>query len=540
MNKLLRVSGQDFRKPVKVAQSFNSFRYLPMTISRANFFIQAINILCGSLDILKTMDQFRQFIKAHIPAEHLYLGIDEPKLERFRHLIVSNEQGTEWANEILPMSRSIREIFKFHDPKQPSFVNDVMSHEAGASIKDFLPSDLDLSADETISSLRLLLMVEGKMIGFLTLNCRGASCFNQRHVDLLAPLQESLALILNNSLHHREVLRLQEILAEENELLRKEARRFSDHVIGKDFGLRQVMEAVTRVATKDVPILLLGETGTGKEVIANAAHNVSKRKDGPFIKVNCGAIPDTLMDSELFGHEKGAFTGAFERKKGRFERAHKGTIFLDEIGELPAAVQIRLLRVIQTQEIERVGGTETIPLDIRIIAATHRDLAEMSAEGRFREDLFYRLNVFPVHIPPLRERRIDLPELVDFFIERKSKDLKLREVPRLSPGTMDRLMAYDWPGNVRELENMVERALILYRSGELDLDDYIPTRQDAAPRQGAMVPEELPLFDEMARQHILKAIKKANGRLSGPQGAAALLGLNRSTLRGKMRKLGIG
>ena len=217
---------------------------------------------------------------------------------------------------------------------------------------------------------------------------------------------------------------------------------------------------VRLVASLNSPVLLLGETGVGKEVIANAIHYSSPRKDGPFIKVNCGAIPDTLIDSELFGHEEGAFTGATTKKRGRFERAHKGTILLDEIGELPPPAQIRLLRVIQNKEVERVGGTKPIPVDIRVIAATHRNLKEMVSKNEFREDLWFRLNVFPITIPPLRERKEDIHALVQHFAERKSKELKFHTVPTLATGAIDRLKSYHWPGNVRELENVVERALI--------------------------------------------------------------------------------
>jgi len=231
---------------------------------------------------------------------------------------------------------------------------------------------------------------------------------------------------------------------------------------------------------------LLGETGTGKEVFANAIHYSSPRKNGPFIKVNCGAIPETLLDSELFGHEKGAFTGAVSQKRGRFERANKGTIFLDEIGELPAPAQVRLLRVLQTKEIERVGGATSIPVDVRIISATNRNLQEMIASGRFREDLWFRLNVFPIMIPPLRQRREDIPALVHHLIERKSKELKLTGRPVLAPGAIDRLMAHEWPGNVRELENMIERSLIQHRgAGALSFETLFAHIASRRPRCGS-------------------------------------------------------
>ena len=301
------------------------------------------------------------------------------------------------------------------------------------------------------------------------------------------------------------------------------------------------MEMVQQVAPLDSPVLLLGETGTGKEVIANAIHYSSPRKDGPFIKVNCGAIPETLLDSELFGHEKGAFTGAISQRRGRFERADKGTIFLDEIGELPPQAQVRLLHVLQKKEIERVGGTSSIPVDIRIISATHRNLEEMIASGRFREDLWFRLNVFPIMIPPLRQRKEDIPALVHHFIDRKSMELKLTERPVLAPGAIDRLIAYDWPGNVRELENMIERALIQHRGGVLSFETLLPL----AVSGGREVVEDagrnqvLSSLDEINARHIRRALEMAGGKINGPGGAAQILGVHPNTLRKRMNKLGI-
>jgi transcriptional regulator with GAF, ATPase, and Fis domain len=343
-------------------------------------------------------------------------------------------------------------------------------------------------------------------------------------------------------LRHQEVLRLKDMLADDNRYLFNELRSVSgDEIIGSDFGLKAVMEMVKQVAPIDSPVLLLGETGTGKEVIANAIHYSSRRKDGPLIKVNCGAIPETLLDSELFGHEKGAFTGAVSQKRGRFERANKGTIFLDEIGELPAQAQVRLLRVLQTKEIERVGGTTSIPVDVRIISATNRNLEKMIASGRFREDLWFRLNVFPIMIPPLRQRREDIPALVHHFIDRKSKEMKLTERPALAPGALDRLMVYDWPGNVRELENMIERALIQSRGGMLSFETLsapqVPMGREVTRDVGRN--RTVLSLDEINAQHIRQALETAGGRINGPGGAAQILGLNPNTLRSRMNKLGI-
>jgi transcriptional regulator with PAS, ATPase and Fis domain len=251
------------------------------------------------------------------------------------------------------------------------------------------------------------------------------------------------------------------MLADDNRFLNRQIMEMTgDTIIGADFGLRDVMKMVHQVAPLSSPVLLMGETGSGKEVIANAIHISSIRGNNPYIRVNCGAIPEGLIDSELFGHEKGAFTGAISEKKGRFERAHTGTIFLDEVGELPPAAQVRLLRVLQQREIERVGGTELIPVDVRIISAIHQNLERMVRAGEFREDLWFRLNVFPIMIPPLRQRIDDIPALVHHFMERKARALKIWEVPTVPQEEIERLQAHHWPGNVRELENVVERALI--------------------------------------------------------------------------------
>jgi transcriptional regulator with GAF, ATPase, and Fis domain len=303
------------------------------------------------------------------------------------------------------------------------------------------------------------------------------------------------------------------------------------------------MEMVRHVAPLTSPVLLLGETGTGKEIIASAIHNLSSRRNGPFIKVNCGAIPENLMDSELFGHEKGAFTGAVARKRGRFERAHGGTIFLDELGELAPDAQVRLLRVLQDREFERVGGTEAIRVDLRILAATHRDLESMVAEGRFREDLYFRLKVFPLVLPSLRQRKGDIPALVDHFVRKKVRETGLGRTPTVAPDALGPLMAYDWPGNVRELENTVERALILNRGEPLRFDPWVPAT--APPREGKAEPlpnpgaaEKLAL-DAVVASHIRSVLHSTHGRVAGRHGAAAVLGLNPSTLRKKMRKLRI-
>jgi formate hydrogenlyase transcriptional activator len=363
--------------------------------------------------------------------------------------------------------------------------------------------------------------------------------FTEEQVSQVALLKEPLVIAMSNALKHREVVKLNDLLTDDNRFLHGELHRISgDEIIGANFGLKDVMHKARQVAALNSPVLLLGDTGVGKDVIANMIHYSSPRRNSPFISVNCGAIPDNLIDSELFGHEKGAFTGALSQKRGRFERADKGTVFLDEIGELPPQAQVRLLRVLQNREIERVGGVATIPLDIRIIAATNRDLEEMIRQNTFREDLWFRLNVFPILIPPLKERRSDIPALIQHFINVKSLELKLPSVPTLLEGTINDMMDYHWPGNVRELQNVIERSLILNPAGPVSFEHLNMNRPQKARKVQHQSQEPTDL-DEMTARHIRRVLTISGGKVSGADGAAALLGINPNTLRNRMTKLGI-
>jgi transcriptional regulator with GAF, ATPase, and Fis domain len=293
------------------------------------------------------------------------------------------------------------------------------------------------------------------------------------------------------------------------------------------------MAQVRRVALTDTPVLLLGETGTGKELLARAVHESSDRSAAILVKVNCAALPADLLESELFGHEKGAFTGAIQQRKGRFELADKGSLFLDELGELSLSAQAKLLRVLQEQEFERVGGSETLKVDVRVIAATHRNLAEEVAAGRFRADLYYRLNVFPIDVPPLRQRLVDIPLLARFFLGKYAKKFA-KPLTDIDPAGLEQLRQYQWPGNVRELQNVIERAVILSSGPWLEIAPLVSPRVHAS----ALV-QPLRTLEAVEREHILRTLAATDWVISGSKGAAAILAMNPNTLRSRMQKLGI-
>ena len=352
--------------------------------------------------------------------------------------------------------------------------------------------------------------------------------------------------ILANALHRKraeeelnrkleEIRQLKDRLEAETIYLREEVRNTAgfDEIVGRSLGLRKALELVTGVAPTDSAVLLLGETGTGKEILANALHSLSPRRDRPLVKVNCAAIPAGLLESELFGHEKGAFTGAISQHLGRFEIADGGTLFLDEIGDMPLELQSRLLRVLEDGIVQRVGSERGRKVDVRVISATNRDLLKEVAEGRFRRDLFYRLSVFPITLPPLRERKEDIPLLIWALINRRQPELE-RQVERITEDDMQRLVAYDWPGNIRELENVVVRALILSPGKDLQLEAVIGGAASGAGALGS--PHRL---DDVERNHILATLEQSGWKINGPGGAAAALGLKNSTLRSRMIKLGI-
>jgi len=383
-----------------------------------------------------------------------------------------------------------------------------------------------------------MLPIPGKhgVLGTLGLGRQGDSPYGQGELDFLTQVSKQIAIALENALAYAEIRELKERLAQEEVCLEDEIRSEInfEEIVGKSVALLRLLKNVETVAPTDSTVLICGETGTGKELIARAIHKLSPRHSNAFVKMNCAAIPTGLLESELFGHEKGAFTGAVAQRIGRFELANRGTVFLDEVGEIPLELQTKLLRVLQEREFERLGSTRTIRTDARLVAATNRDLSEMVEVHKFRSDLFYRLNVFPVRVPSLRERPEDIPLLVRHFVQYFSRQMH-RLIETIPCETMSALSQYQWPGNIRELQNLIERAVILSPGPVLRVPLHdLPSRSIAGSDKG-----RTQTLAEAERVHILEALKDTKWIIAGPKGAAVRLGMNRSTVQFRMRKLGI-
>jgi formate hydrogenlyase transcriptional activator len=396
-----------------------------------------------------------------------------------------------------------------------------------------------LKAESIKSMISAPLVTAQGVVGMIALGSRQPNYFNQADLDLLLQVENQMSLALENAIAYGRLDAFKNRLQAEKLYLESEIRTelSLEDIVGDSAAFRKVLDQVAVVAPTRSTVMLHGETGTGKELIARAIHNASPRQERTFVKLNCAAIPSALVESELFGHEKGAFTGAFAQKRGRFEVADHGTLFLDEVGDIALELQPKLLRALQEQEFERVGSNRTIRVDVRLIAATHQDLRAMIGENRFREDLFYRLNVFPIEIPPLRKRREDIPLLVHYFVSRLSREMQktIRRIPR---DAMDALTNAPWPGNVRELENFIERAVILTNGEDLQ----VPIKELEEPALVGMQAGAIhaaPTLRESERRVILEALKASSWKVAGPGGAAERLGLKRSTLRNKMRRLNL-
>jgi formate hydrogenlyase transcriptional activator len=386
------------------------------------------------------------------------------------------------------------------------------------------------------------LIAQGRALGVITMGSTLEDPLTDDDLELLTQVAQQVALATDNAMAYREIEKLKNKLAEEKLYLEDEIRvecNFEE-IIGESPALKHILKQIERVAPTDSTILIRGETGTGKELIARAIHNLSGRRERTLVKVNCAAIPMGLLESELFGHERGAFTGAISQRIGRFELAHRGTLFLDEVGDIPLELQPKLLRVLQEQQFERLGSTRTQQVDVRLVAATNCNLEKMVADKQYRSDLYYRVNVFPVTIPPLRDRPEDIPLLVRFFAQRFARRLK-KPIENIPAKTTAALTRYNWPGNVRELENVIERAVILSQGRELE----VPLTELAMPPEpiAAAKPEtrssSLSTLESVERDHILGVLEETKWLIAGPSGAAARLGMKRTTLQAKMRKLGI-
>src|SRR6058998_1540095 len=428
------------------------------------------------------------------------------------------------------------------------FVGPIDSTPAGPAIRTGKPALFDEDDLKRLQSdVARLLLAEGvksgccvplkshnRLLGTLNIASLHPGAFSQDEVDLLAQVANQIAIAVENALAFREIDDLKKKLAEEKLYLEDEIRTEYnfEEIIGESAALKRVLKQVETVAPTDSTVLIQGETGTGKELIARAIHNLSKRRERTFVKMNCAAIPTGLLESELFGHERGAFTGAIAQKVGRFELAHGGTLFLDEVGDVPLELQSKLLRVLQEQEFERLGSNRTIRVDVRLVAATNQDLAQMVTDKLFRSDLYYRLNVFPITAPSLRERPEDIPLLVRYIAQKYAR-LMNKQIETIPAGAMTALAKYHWPGNIRELENLIERSVILSRGPDL----HAPLGELKVPATPAH--NGAATLEAAEREHIQRVLRETNWVIGGPSGAATRLGMKRTTLQSKIRKLGI-
>ncbi len=508
-----------------------------MAVDKSDFFREMTMRICGSLDIDQALGQAFDYLARHIPVDAMGLGYSDLDSARIRVLAGVTRKGARplWNEGAGGIALPETAVGHIRTTDWPPFTVINRSDEPPALfLKTIFPGL------ESSSAFFLRLDIRQEEVGALLISAEGTDRYSPRHAALIESIREPFAIAMSNARRYQELAQIRDLLVEDNRALSADIQRaVGFEVVGADFGLREVMEMVRQVAPSSSPTLLLGETGTGKEVIANAIHAASPRSEGPMITMQCGATPETLLDSELFGHEKGAFTGAAERKRGRFERADGGTLFLDEIGELSPGAQVKLLRVLQEQRFERVGGTKTLEVDVRVIAATHRDLDHMVRSGEFREDLWYRLNVLPIRIPPLRLRRQDIPSLVQYFVERKAHEMSLKHLPRVSSHDLERLSGYDWPGNVRELQNIVERALILSRGEQLIFPELLSAQPAYGRRGSPRSGDPVLTLDQAVAAHIRSVLDLVGWQVAGQGGAAELLQMNPSTLRFRMKKLGL-
>jgi len=494
---------------------------------RLQVLLDITNALVSELDIRDLFPSITACVRRAVPHEYSSLALRVAGTDQLRvHALVFDGPGPmlqEGATASIHETPAGEAVQSRHPV--------ILDAEALAKYPSAVVQRLAAAGLKTICCLPLVTRLH--VLGTLNVGSTREHAFPDADVDFLSQVAGQAAIAIENATAYQEIAQLKDQLAEEKLYLQDEIRtdRNFGEIVGDSPSFRHVLDQVATVAPTDASVLILGETGTGKELIARAIHDLSGRRERTFVKLNCAAIPTGLLESELFGHEKGAFTGAIMQKAGRFELANRGTLFLDEIGDIPLELQPKLLRALQEHEFERLGGTRTIKVDVRLVAATNRDLAQMINERQFRTDLYYRLSVFPVSVPPLRERSDDIPKLVRYFTQKFSRRMNKR-VETIPQETMDALVRYQWPGNVRELENLIERAVILTKGTTLQIP--LSELQSAAPDTVSPV-----TLEEAERDHIRRVLERSNGVVGGPNGAAAKLGMKRTTLQSKMKKLGI-
>ncbi|MCE5212780.1 MAG: sigma-54 dependent transcriptional regulator [Deltaproteobacteria bacterium] len=490
-----------------------------------------IRQILNSQDPETAINEVFRFIRKYLPLDFMTLPVYDSRRGILRYRAFTNNEGVFFTDEPVRLSKDAKKEADRIMHQKMKFFESYLDNPVSKTVTSYF----GLKEQDVCSGISVFTDLGSSRYGVLSFAARGRNRHTPEHLRIIEELYGSITEVTRHILSQMEIVNLKEYITLVNEEIRE--RFMGRRIIGSTTGLKEVLTLVEQAAPLDIPILITGETGVGKEVVASIIHQRSKRSDGPMISINCGAIPDTLLDSELFGHEKGAFTSADAMKQGYFERADRGTIFLDEIGELTLQAQVKLLRVIQDMTFQRVGGKRFITVDVRVIAATNRNLESLIAELQFRKDLWFRLNVFPIQVPPLRERLIDIPALAVYFARRQTIEMNLPYQPRFATGAMEQLQAYDWPGNVRELQNVIERALITNRGEPMTFPNLAGT-SPAEPTIAAL-PEDTsyPTLDEITARYIRQTLMKTGGRISGKGGAADLLGMNPSTLRSRMRKL---
>ena len=499
---------------------------------RLQVVLDVTNAMVANLDLRELFQAVSESLRRLIRHEYASLVLYDPAKGQLRLEALDFPGGKSQIHEVQLASLEDSPAADAMRTRQPLLLNRI-------DVERF-PSDIVRRLlDEGLQSAVCVPLVRGdRALGTLNVASMRDAAFAPHDVELLTQIGNELAIAVENALAFRQIEELKDKLAEEKLYLEDEIRTEYDfeEIVGESQSLKRALRDVETVAPTDSTVLIQGESGTGKELIARAIHNLSARRERTLVKVNCAAIPTGLIESELFGHEKGAFTGAISQKIGRFELADKGTLFLDEIGDIPLELQPKLLRVLQEREFERLGSTRTVKVDIRLVTATNRDLSQMIANREFREDLFYRLNVFPIPLPPLRERREDIPLLVRYFTQKYARRMN-RPIETIPSEAMEALTNWNWPGNVRELENLMERAVILTRGSVLHvpLAELRNGGETAAPA----ITGALTTLEEAEREHILRALRESKWVVGGPAGAAARLGLKRTTLQSRMQKLGI-